>query len=293
MTPQMQAFVAPARSRNQIWRLLLGLVVIGLCWVGVTFAILFGGQVLLSDDRLLSSSSEVQDGSTPFGMAVLFLTFLGLLIGPMVAARILHKRGPKTLIGPSRDVLADFLRVMPTIIVFYVALLIVWMLLFDPVPNLSFGHWLLILPIGLAGLTIQTLAEEMAFRGYLMQQLAARFRSPLIWIGLPTLAFGAMHYTGQSGALVGILIVVATGTFGLAAADLTRRRGNLGAAWALHMANNAFAILFLAVQGNLAGMSLWMTPYGMEDPDIMAVMLTTDIVALLAVWYLVVRSLRD
>ena len=34
-------------------------------------------------------------------------------------------------------------------------------------------------------------AEELAFRGYLMQALAARFRSPLVWWLLPALLFGA------------------------------------------------------------------------------------------------------
>ncbi len=41
---------------------------------------------------------------------------------------------------------------------------------------------------------IQTGAEELVFRGYLQQQLAARFASPLIWMVLPALIFGAVHY---------------------------------------------------------------------------------------------------
>jgi len=293
MTPAFKTFVAPARQRNQLWRLALGVFVIGLCWVGGTFIVLFGGQILLGGNGLLAASAEVQDGSTPFGMAILFLTFLGLLAGPMLAAKLLHKRGPASLTGPIGAMLGDFLRVMPTIIVFYVAVLVLWLLVYDPTPNLLFSQWLVILPIGLAGLLVQTLAEELAFRGYLMQQLAARFRSPIIWMGLPSLAFGMLHYTGQYGGQIGILVVLATGVFGLAAADLTRRTGNIGAAWALHLSNNAVAILFLATEGNLAGMSLWLTPYAMNDTATMSRMIVVDIMTLCAVWYVVARKLRD
>lgn len=293
MTPEFHEYVAPARAHNQLWRLALGLIVIGLCWVGSTFLVLFGVAFLIGNSRILQASNEVQDGSTPFGMAILFMTFVGLLAGPIIAARLLHKRGATTLTGPVRDMLGDFLRTMPTIIVFYVVVLVVWMLVYDPVPNMALGQWLLILPIGLAGILTQTLAEELAFRGYLMQQLAARFRSPLIWMGLPALAFGLLHYSGQYGAQIGVLIVLATGVFGLAAADLTRRTGNLGAAWALHLANNALAILFLSTDGNLAGMALWLTPYGMDDTATMSTMIVFDTITLFAVWYVIARKLRD
>ncbi len=48
-----------------------------------------------------------------------------------------------------------------------------------------------LLPLTLAGLVVQTGAEELLFRGYLTQQLAARFEARAIWMGVPALAFGA------------------------------------------------------------------------------------------------------
>ena len=291
MSDPFAAYVAPARPRNQIWRLVLGVIIIGFFWVLGTFSVLFGAQAVLPPEALGAALAGVETGSTPLGMSLLFLTFLGLLIGSIAAAGLMHRRGLQSLTGPYRAFFGDFARVILPLLAFYGGLVALWNLTFDPIPNLAFGQWLVLIPLGLAGVAIQTLAEEMAFRGYFMQQLAARFRSPLVWMGLPTIAFGALHFTGQAGLAVGVLIVLATAAFGLAAADLTRRRGNLGAAWGLHFLNNCFAILILATGGTLPGLALWVTPYGMDTPDILMVMLVADMVALFIAWRMAVWAL--
>ena len=56
------------------------------------------------------------------------------------------------------------------------------------------GEWLIGLIPALALILMQVAAEEVAFRGYLLQQLRARFRSPLVWAVLPALVFGALHF---------------------------------------------------------------------------------------------------
>ena len=123
--------------------------------------------------------------------------------------------------------------------------------------NLGFGAWLGWLPFALVGLFIQTATEELIFRGYLQQHLAARFRSRWVWMVIPSLLFGLSHYSGpQYGALAWV-VVLWTGVFGLAAADLTARTGNLGAAIALHFANNFAAVLLIGMVGNLDGLALY------------------------------------
>ena len=44
------------------------------------------------------------------------------------------------------------------------------------------------------------IAEEALFRGYLLQQLAVRNPSPLIWMVLPALVFAALHIDPGAGA---------------------------------------------------------------------------------------------
>ena len=47
------------------------------------------------------------------------------------------------------------------------------------------GEWLMGLAPALVLILWQVSAEEVAFRGYLLQQLRARVRSPLVWAVLP------------------------------------------------------------------------------------------------------------
>jgi hypothetical protein len=54
--------------------------------------------------------------------------------------------------------------------------------------------WASFLPLALVGVLVQTGAEEVLFRGYLQQQLAARFASPLAWMVLPSVIFALLHY---------------------------------------------------------------------------------------------------
>jgi membrane protease YdiL (CAAX protease family) len=148
----------------------------------------------------------------------------------------------------------------------------------------------MLLPLALLGVAVQTGAEELVFRGYLQQQLAARFRSPLIWMLVPSLAFGAAHYDPATSGGNLWLIVLATGAFGLAAADLTARSGSLGAAWGFHFANNVAALLVIAVKGTIPGLALFTTPYDATDP-VMRGLVVIDIVTLAVAWLLVRRAL--
>ena len=99
-------------------------------------------------------------------------------------------------------------------------------------------------------------AEELLFRGYLTQALAARFRSPLAWALVPSLAFGALHWDGAAYGADAWLAVAAATAVGLALADVTARTGNLSAAIGLHFANNVAALLVVAMPGPTAALAL-------------------------------------
>ena len=119
------------------------------------------------------------------------------------------------------------------------------------------GEWLIGLLPALALILMQVAAEEVAFRGYLLQQLRARFRSPLVWAVLPALVFGALHFDPATYGLVNALAYVANATaMGTLAAFVTIRTGNLGAAIGLHFGNNASMVLF-GLEGELSGFSLY------------------------------------
>ena len=117
------------------------------------------------------------------------------------------------------------------------------------------------LPLALPAILVQTAAEELAFRGYLMQGLAARFRSPLVWWLLPALLFGAAALEpGRVRRRTPGSSCSPPPSIGLVLADVTARTGNLSAAIGLHFANNVIALLVVALPSPLAGLSLWLAP---------------------------------
>ena len=291
MTPAFAAFIAAARRRPAIWRLLAGVVtalIVYVAWLGAMGAALWLTLGRLDAMQVLGRLVAAVD---PAPMFLLLASFAGLALGPVVAARLWQRRGAGTLIGRAPAVVADFARATLVVGLVYAVLLMPWTGRFDAVRNLPLGLWLRLLPLALAGVALQTLAEEMVFRGYLMQQLAARFRSAWVWMLLPALAFGALHYDPRTNGANTWLVIGAVTLFGLIAADLTRRTGSLGASWGMHFGNNVVALLVLATDGALRGLALFVTPYRASDPAVIGAALG-DIAALAAVWFILVRLLR-
>ncbi|WP_102110180.1 CPBP family intramembrane glutamic endopeptidase [Oceaniglobus roseus] len=285
-------FVAPARARPQLWRLVLGVLLTAACamlWVVVLLgAVWLGGE----GGRAMDLAAELAEPVTPGVTLILLATFLGMALGPMLAARLLHRRRAGTLFGPGDLLCRDFAVAAATVLAIYGTSTAVWLWLYTPVHNLSPVHWLILLPFALVGVAIQTGAEELVFRGYLQQQLAARFRSPLVWLVLPALAFGMVHYDPASNGANAWLVVASAALFGLVAADLTAQSGSLGAAWGFHFANNLIALVVLATKGTITGLALYTTPYEVSDEGALTELVLVDLAILLLAWGLVRRFVR-
>ena len=277
-----EAFVAPARARPELWRLVVGVCLL----VAVNFAVsaaLFFGLVRVLGPGVAQPQTL---GQSPGMMLLLLFSFIGLGLGTWAAARLLHGRGFLTLIGHGPTALRHFLAGAGLIAVLYGVGLALggWSLGLER--NLAPGLWLLLLPLALAGIVLQTGAEELALRGYVQTQLAARFASPLVWMVLPSVAFGLLHYDPATMGGNAWLVVGVTGLFGLMAADLTARSGTLGLAWGLHFANNLFALLVVAPQGPLSGLALFTAPFAADDTGTMRGLLVLDVAFLGLVWAL-------
>ncbi len=130
------------------------------------------------------------------------------------------------------------------------------------------------------------------FRGYLQQQLAARFRSPLAWMLVPSILFGALHYSPEAYGDNAWIIVAWSVMFGLLAADLTARTGNLGAAIGFHFANNFSAILLVGLAGQMDGLALWTLAADPTDGAAMLPLLIIDAAWLWVSWLLARLMLR-
>jgi len=284
-------FIFSARRAPQLWRLVLGVILIA----GFSFLFTLGpigvAWLLRGADAALGFARELQEPASPRAVLLLLFSFVGMALGTALAVRLLHQRRFPSLFGPRKRVARDFAMAAGVVLMVYAVGMGLWLIQYSPEANLAPTRWLLLLPLALLAVAIQTGAEEMAFRGYLMQQLAARFKSPAVWLILPALAFGAVHFDpGTAGGNVWI-IVGSAALFGLVAGDLTARTGSLGAAWGFHFANNTVAILFLSTKGTITGLSLMQTPYGVDNTEVMRALLFGDLAMLLIAWAVLRRLL--
>jgi len=283
--PEFAAYVRPAKLYPELWRLGLGLLLILFCLLGTTTIMLVVLYPIIGPLNYFGWVMGLSQPDTPAKVLFLLGTFFGMALGPVLAASACHFRGPGTLFGPAGETLRGFFLTLAVLAPLYaVGLGISWMIA-PPTPNLPLSAWLGWLPLALPMVLLQVSAEELLFRGYLQQQLAARFAARWVWMGLPALIFAALHYNPQAGVNAWLIIAVTLG-FALIAADLTERTGSLGAAIGLHFANNVFAMLVLSVQGTITGLALYLTSYGVGDAGMLPLGLAVDLGMLFVIWRL-------
>lgn len=288
----LERFIAPARNRAALWRLalgvILGLAVYALPLLGAGLAL----RAALPEQDADRIMAQVAEGSTPLGLLLALASFAWMALAPMVVVRLLHRRPAGTLLGRFDGVWRNFLRVVLALSLMQVVVLAVLAGLTDLEPNLPLGLWAMLLPLALPALLLQVSAEELVFRGYLMQQLAARFRSPLIWLFLPALLFGIGHFQPQSAGGNAWKVAAWATLFAIFASDLTARTGDLGAAIGFHFVNNLFSLLLVSLKGPMSGLSLYTLPFDGADQALLPGLLWAELVVLTLAWALCLLVIR-
>ena len=255
-------FWQPAMARAQLWRTALGFALVMAIWMVVSFVVVVGGA------RLLQVPTAVLAAGNDWASAAVFFTsFIGFHIALALVLPLLHRRGYASLLGPTlRLNLRHF--AIGTAVTLAIALGLTVLMALEHlvladelVPPTAqarpLAPWLLGLLPALALILMQTFAEEAVFRGYLLQQLRARYRSAVIWGIGPALLFGLLHFQpGLYGTTNAAAYVLNATVMGTIAAFVTLRTGNLGAAIGLHFGNNAALTLF-GLEGELSGFSLY------------------------------------
>ena len=231
-------------------------VVMGLLFVEVVWWI--GGSVVFN----LVYSGVLGEGSAGEAIGSLLGTLV-MWIAAGLAMRYLQGRRWQELILPVGTAVEDFVAVVRWMggLLLIMTVLAVLPFISEASYTRPLWQWLLILPFALAATFVQTTGEEVYFRGFLQSTLAARFRSPLVWALLPSIAFGLSHLFNADTPTEMVQIVLYTGVFGYFAADLTARTGTLGAAMGFHFAHNAVIFCIYGFEGSLeAPLALWLFP---------------------------------
>lgn len=279
-----EILVGPARARPELWRILAGTVVILATAIMLSSVLSFVLWFIAQPQT--ATFEDAGSGQSPLPLILLLGGFVFLTLGTAVAVRLLHNRGLSSVLGPSRAVIRDFIAVFRALLVLGVVIAVLppYDMGAPLTPNLSPGLWLLLLPVSLLVLLIQTSAEEIVFRGYLQRQLAARFSSPLIWVGLPSALFALGHHVPAEAGNNALFVAAWAGLFGVLMADLTARAGNLGPAIAVHFANNVSSIVLVSLPDTLSGLSLYTIDIDISAPGALQTWLPIDFGMMILMW---------
>lgn len=289
-----EQLVAPARPSATPLRLILGLI---LCAVLVFTFVMLASAVLdsaMSEDARAELNTSLDTGSDPAGVLGNLFIFTFLLMALDITLRQVHGRTLPSIIGDWQTAKSQFRTVFFYLAGLYVVLMVLMPSDPDiaPTRNVEFGTWILYLPLALPALLIQVGAEELLFRGYMQSQLAARYGRPMIWILLPSLVFGLLHYDAELNGDNAWLVVLWAAAFGVVAADLTARAGTLGPAVALHFFNNFYAIFLAAPSGYFDGMALYTYPFEISDDRAIWAWAPVDLMMLFVSWLTIRLALR-
>jgi membrane protease YdiL (CAAX protease family) len=253
-------FIRPAWAMRNLWRVILMIF-------GFEIVFMLSPSIFASFLPSEALQEAFYEGTTAFGTLAQFASFGVTAGGFLILLRLLHRRGFWSLTGPFAPFVGDLVRVS-LFVGFWLLIIEIappWINTDDLAEVRNVGVWLALIPIAMLVLLIQVGTEEIFFRGYLQQQLACLSQSRLAWMVIPSLMFGGLHYWNGNGAAEGVIWAIWATALGIACADLTARTGNLGAAIGLHLMNNAFAVMVVAIAGwPVSGLALFVYPY--EDP---------------------------
>jgi uncharacterized protein len=243
---------AGRRGKNTWWRYLLGVVFVVFMWFVV------GGRASLALGSLLGIFPE-QIATNPSaagpiaGYLVIFASYPVFLLGSVLAVTFLHRRSPLTLVTGRRRI--DWRRVGTGLGVWFALVVLGGLVgfLLDPSAFSLGSNLAAFVPFALLALVlapIQTTAEEVFFRGYLVQGTSL-ISSNFLFLALISGALFMLPHLANPGMDSGFLLV-ALYHFGFGAflAWVSLRDGTLELAIGAHTANNLFGAIVLGFEGS-------------------------------------------
>lgn len=273
-TSPFRAFVALARQgRWGIPSIAVGIVLMTVLWLVAAFFAMIGIAVIAkmrAGDEIGPIADLISLGAGGRIAPVQLLASIVVLwaVAPVVLW-IVHKRVLPTLFGWQRRIEMSELR--NAFIACGLVTLLIFLLVPDPShlltarTGLTLAEWAAaFLPVT-ALIVLQSSAEEVVFRGYLVQLLANRFASPLIWAVLPVVLFTAAHWDPAALPHMNAVALGSVLMFAAAATILLVATGNLGACMGYHAANNIFAFLVISPEGVVDAFALYTYP-NLADP---------------------------
>jgi len=237
-----QYFDLARLGRNAWWRYLLGACTIGFFWIVlgyVPYMVLLGAG--LEPTPLLE-------------FVAVNLSIFMMVAGLAVTVKWIHGRPLAGLVAP--DLRVDWRRMARGAgawLVIGAVMAVAEHLLFPGRYYLSYNpeRFYPFLVAVLLLTPLQAAAEELVFRGYLMQGLGLLTRRPLVVAVASSIIFTLPHLMNPEVAQYGIVIMAANYfAIGMLLATVTLRDGRLELAIGLHAVNNVFLALLANYEGS-------------------------------------------
>ncbi|WP_378187776.1 type II CAAX prenyl endopeptidase Rce1 family protein [Aquimarina sp. W85] len=241
------------RGKNEIWRYIIGLVVIVLGWQVFGVLPLFIVAFITSGD--INSFLSAAENSfmslgidTNFLLALMIFSFvvgLGALYLSVTAIhhkKIIDVTTTRSTVDWSRIKFSFLLVLIVNVLFFGISYVLepeIFILNFEVVP------FLILLIIALVLLPLQTSFEEYLFRGYLMQWFGLLAKNRWVPLLVTSIIFGLLHGANPEVAKLGnVMMIFYIGT-GLLLGVLTLMDEGMELALGFHAANNIVAAVLV------------------------------------------------
>jgi membrane protease YdiL (CAAX protease family) len=237
-------------GKNNWWRYLLGILTILFVWqiigsIPVVFLIFWA----LMDGN--PATYVTATGLEGIDVTVYFVAFMlaswAFVAGIFLAVRFIHQRPLRTLVTPARSI--NWGRLFQAFGVWFVLIALTALLEAVLYPGryvltLDLPRYIPFIFLALALVPIQTSAEELFFRGYILQGFGLRIRNIWVLSLISGLFFGLPHLLNPEASANYFLMGLFYVAIGAVMAYVTLRDGRLELALGMHAANNLFSALF-------------------------------------------------
>ena len=246
----MQNYLELARQgKNEPWRSVLAVLLMLFAWQvlgAMPSAILLVWMASHGQLQAGSAGGILPGMDTLAGFVALMLASVFFLGGIYLAMRFIHRRPLQTLVTPARSLAWG--RLLQGFGVWFglVGLMSLVEVLVYPgryVWTMDLSRFLPFSFLALIFIPIQTSAEELFFRGYLMQEIGLHWKNIWVLSTISGLVFGLPHLLNPEATVNYPLLGFYYFSFGFCLAFITLREGKLELALGAHAANNLFSVI--------------------------------------------------
>jgi membrane protease YdiL (CAAX protease family) len=258
MIDRMEFKDAARLGRNDWWRYVLGLglIAIATLFIGgvpLAVAVIYVGSDGNPATDVNLSTGAITGIAPALSLAVTLFPFIMAFIAILLVVQFIHGRPAASLVAPGRPI--RWGRLAQGFAAWFVvaaAVTVVEAVLFPGRYSLTLDLEQL-LPFAVVAVLLfplQSSAEELFFRGYVLQGLGLRVRSPLLLAIITGLIFALLHIENPEVGSEFWLVMGFYFVFGVALALFTLRDNGLELALGIHAANNLFTALFANFKGS-------------------------------------------